>query len=77
MSVPATPAVRGEVSPATTSVVAVAGVTESVPVPLALPSAPVMVWSPAAVDVQLVPVQEPPPLMVKVAAEVTSPRLLP
>jgi len=47
-------------------------------VPVAVPSEPVTVWSPAAVDVHEAPVQEPPPPpMVKVVAEVASPRLLP
>src|SRR5450759_1574171 len=55
----------------------VTAVTWSVAVPVALPSVPVTVWSPATADVHEAPVQEPTPLMANVVAEVTSPRLWP
>jgi hypothetical protein len=47
----------------------------SVAVAVVTPSLPVTVWLPATVEVQEEPAQEPPPLIVNVVSEVTSPRL--
>ena len=47
----------------------------SVAVPWALPSVPVTVCVPITLDVHTAPVQEPPPLIVKVVFAVRLPRL--